>query len=166
MFSLFSLLQWFGRSTALQFTHWKPFLCFFLLIQLLTIPSMATHTAASSLVFVALTPARILLPISTLLWKKGVLILSETMRKTCERKVYFSGTLESNRSLQICNHRSLEKLRFFKVLLDWISKDCWVYRRDQVDSFAHLLPCWSLSCTEPDGYTCWSLWEAWKRSQG
>ena len=77
---------------------------------------MATHTTASSLVFAALTPARILLTISTLLWKKGVLILSETMRKTCERKVYFSGTLESNRNLQICNHRSLEKLRFFKVV--------------------------------------------------
>ena len=77
---------------------------------------MATHTTASSLVFAALTPARILLTISTLLWKKGVLILSETMRKTCERKVYFSGTLKSNRSLQICNHRSLEKLRFFKVV--------------------------------------------------
>ena len=77
---------------------------------------MATHTTASSLVLAVLTPTRILLAISTLLWKKGVLILSETMRKTCERKVYFSGTLESNRSLQICNHRSLEKLRFFKLM--------------------------------------------------
>ena len=36
--------------------------------------------------------------------------------KTWARKLYFSRALESNRRVQVCYHRSLNKLYFFKLL--------------------------------------------------
>ena len=146
--NLFNLVVFFyGQS---DWNSWS-------LIQLLPSSSMATQTASSSSYFpkydVFLSflrcwhPQEFYRPSLRCFGTKRYFNLQRRW-ETWAGKAYFSRALKSNRRVQICNRRSLKKLRFFKVVLDWTSKDRWMHEREEVDSFASLLPCGSVWCTE------------------